>query len=211
MRPSLHDIAAKTGAIKGPSYLTAYEKVLEPMRDQPLALLELGVHEGGSIRTWEAYLPAARIAGVDRNLPPLAVSDRVRLYQGDQADPALLARCAAEVAPEGFDVIIDDCAHIGAVAKASFWYLFDNHLKPGGIYSVEDWGTGYWPEWIDGRSMTIEPDSERRMPSHDAGMVGFVKQLIDELAIPDTRIHQRPSRFTEMTLSFGLCLIRKAG
>jgi hypothetical protein len=43
----------------------------------------------------------------------------VRLFAGDQADPMVLDRAAAEVAPRGFDIIIDDCAHIGPLAKAS--------------------------------------------------------------------------------------------
>jgi hypothetical protein len=38
---------------------------------------------------------------------------------------------ASEIVPiseafDGFDIIIDDCAHIGSIAKSSFWYLFDN-------------------------------------------------------------------------------------
>ena len=32
----------------------------------------------------------------------------------------------------------------------------------------------HWPHWPDGRSYAAEPDAERRMPSHDAGMVGFI-------------------------------------
>ena len=211
----MYDIVAETGAFKEISYLRIYEKLFEPLRGKPLALLELGVMEGGSVRAWEAYFPNARIAGVDLELPKLCVSDRVRLFKGDQADIDLLARAAAEVAPEGFDIIIDDCAHIGSAAKASFWYLFENHLKPGGLYSIEDWGTGYWPTWPDGRRVVVEPDTERRMPSHDAGMVGFIKQLIDELGVADikeghTAPPPRESKFAEMLIYFGLCIIRKA-
>src|SRR5690348_14331642 len=130
---SIYDLVAETGAWKEVSYLRVYEKLFEPLRDNPLALLELGVKEGGSVRAWEAYFPNARIAGLDRKLPNCSVSKRVSLFEGDQTDIDLLAHAAAEVAPDGFDIIIDDCAHIGWAAKASFWYLFDNHLKPGGL------------------------------------------------------------------------------
>ena len=212
---SMYDIFAETGACKQVSYLRVYEKLFAPLRDKPLALLELGVNEAGSVRAWEAYFPNARIAGLDRKLPKCSFSDRVRLFEGDQADINLLARAAAEVAPDGFDIIIDDCAHIGSAAKASFWYLFDNHLKPGGLYSIEDWGTGYWPTWPDGRRVVVEPDTERRLPSHDAGMVGFIKQLLDELAVADIRESyaeppSRTSKFAEMLLYVGLCVVRKA-
>lgn len=41
---------------------------------------------------------------------------------------------------------------IGVLARASFWHLFDNQLKSGGMYVIEDWGTGYWDKWLDGVS-----------------------------------------------------------
>jgi SAM-dependent methyltransferase len=213
--PSIYEIAASSQAFKTPSYLPVYEKLFEPVRDRPLSILELGVFGGGSLRAWEEYFPNAVIAGVDLDPPNVQFNGRVRMYKGDQADIGLLSKIAAEVAPEGFDVIIDDCAHIGAVAKASFWYLFENHLKPGGLYSIEDWGTGYWPTWPDGRRFMAEPDSQIRLPSHDAGMVGFVKQLVDEVAAADIKDAYnspppRQSRFSEVSFHLGLCIVRKS-
>jgi hypothetical protein len=35
--------------------------------------------------------------------------------------------------------------------KVAFWHLFDNHLKPSGLYVIEDWVTGYCDDWSDGR------------------------------------------------------------
>ena len=213
---SIYEIAANSKAFKTASYLPVYEKLFEPMRDRPLAMLELGVFGGGSLKAWEAYFPKAVIAGVDLQPPDLQFgSDRVRMYKGDQADLTLLGKIAGEVAPQGFDIIIDDCAHVGAVAKASFWYLFDNHLKPGGLYSIEDWGTGYWETWPDGRKLIQEPDTQKRMPSHDAGMVGFVKQLVDEVAAADIKDAfnapaPRQSKFAEVAFHFGLCIVRKS-
>jgi hypothetical protein len=212
---SLAEIAAHTNAFKPARYIPVYERIFEPVRLMPLAILELGVFDGGSLEAWEAYFPNAEIAGVDLKQPALNVSNRVRQFEGDQTDTGLLSRVASEVAPNGFDIIIDDCAHIGAVAKTSFWHLFDNHLKEGGIYSIEDWGTGYWPTWADGREVVVEADALRRMPSHDAGMVGFIKQLIDELGADDikegyTSPPIRRSKISEISLYLGLCVVRKA-
>jgi hypothetical protein len=208
---SIYEIIAATDAWKPACYVPIYEQLFEAMRFLPLSLLELGIHKGGSLKAWEAYFPHARIAGVDVNPPTLNVGARVRMFAGNQADTDLLSRVAAEVAPDGFDVIIDDCSHIGALAKVSFWHLFDHHLKPGAVYCIEDWGTGYSAAWPDGRQPAVELDSERRMPSHDAGMVGLVKQLVDELhgdpVAPETRL----SKFASMTLHAGICIIRKAG
>jgi len=212
---TLQQIAAKTGAYKPDTYLPIYERLLEPIRFMPLTLLELGVMHGGSIKMWEAYFPYARIAGLDLDPPELPLSSRVRLFAGNQTDTGLLTRIAAEVAPDGFDIVIDDCAHVAKLAKTSFWYLFDNHLKSGGIYCIEDWGTGYWPTWPDGDRVVVRPDNGRRMPNHDAGMVGFIKQLIDELSAPEIREgldapEPRPSKFSEMHLYDSVCVVKKA-
>lgn len=212
---TLSDIIHDAGAFKPSTYPRIYERLFEPIRTLPLTLLELGIQSGGSLKAWEAYFPYARIAGIDAAPPKISFGERVRMFAGDQADPAVLSRAAAEVAPDGFDIIIDDCAHIGRVAKASFWHLFDHHLKPGGLYCIEDWGTGYWPSWEDGRRVTPEPDTAERMPSHDAGMVGFIKQLVDEVGIGDNRESQnapvpRCSRFSALTLHPGICIVRKA-
>lgn len=59
---------------------------------------------------------------------------------------------ARKTAPEGFDIIIDDASHFGDLTKIAFWHLFDNHLKPSGLYVIEDWGTGYWSDWTDGKA-----------------------------------------------------------
>lgn len=82
-------------------------------------------------------------------------------------------------APAGFD-IIDDASHVGALTRVTFWHLFERHLEPGGIYVIEDWGTGYWPDWEDGSLL-------REGEPHQAGMVGFIKELVDEQARGDHR------------------------
>jgi hypothetical protein len=211
---SLLEIFAATDAFKPADYAAFYERFFEPLRARPLALLELGIHHGGSLRSWEAYFPYARIAGIDRALPRLGLSDRVRMFAGDQADKSLLSMVAADVAPEGFDIVIDDCAHLGSVAKASFWYLFEHHLKPGGLYCIEDWGTGFIADWDDGHRVVPQPDSGTRLPSHDAGLVGFIKQLIDELGAASIKDRlempaPRASKFAEMALHRGICVVRK--
>jgi hypothetical protein len=173
-------------ALKPMAYLERYERHFSPMRSSVRTVLELGIHEGESLLMWRDYFPDAIIAGLDINASPID-GERLRAYRGSQDDLELLDRIAAECAPEGFDIIIDDCAHIGKLAKRSFWHLFDNRLKETGVYVIEDWGTGYWPQWPGGRQFEPAPDRDDEFPSHTAGMPGFVKQLIDECAITDIR------------------------
>lgn len=176
-------------------YLPRYDPILAPWVDEPIVLLELGVHTGGSLLLWRDYFPRGTIVGVDvKRWPGFEPPDRVRVFEGSQADRPFLSRVAAEVAPAGFDIIIDDASHLGEPTRVAFWHLFDHHLKPGGLYVIEDWGTGYWDDWPDGRSLAPEPSWRRllrrwrpktALACHGHGMVGFVKELIDEQAAHD--------------------------
>ncbi|HEX8719986.1 MAG TPA: hypothetical protein VF736_05045 [Pyrinomonadaceae bacterium] len=240
-------------------YLRNYEEYFRPLLGRDVRLLELGVLKGGSLLLWRDYFERGLVVGLDLN--PVEIDDptgRVRFYQGGQQDTELLDRIARECAPEGFDIIIDDCAHVGHLARVSFWHLFEHHLKPGGLYVIEDWGTGYWDFWPDGvryrgragdgrgdsplryrlcRAATrLQQGPLGRLPlagrlasnakralqrglysTHDYGMVGFVKELIDELGAADithpqfgTGGPQRSSRFREMRVSTSHLFVVKA-
>lgn len=212
-------------------YLPRYDRQLAPWVGQAPVLLEIGVRSGGSLCLWRDYFPRGTIVGVDIVLPTeFDSADRIHLFRGRQEDTRFLGGVAARMAPDGFDIIIDDGAHIGRLSRCSFRYLFDHHLKPGGLYVIEDWGTGYWPEWPDGRAFRqrralFSRHPHRRgvrslwragSPSHQAGMVGFIKELVDEQGAGDwsrsgrTGRPARGSRFGELSISPGLVFVRKA-
>ena len=239
---------------KSEIYLQNYAEHFESIVDKEVKLLELGIHSGGSLLLWRDYFKRGNIVG--RDIKPVHFDDptgRIRVYQGRQDDTALLDRICNETAPDGFDVIVDDCSHIGELTSISFWYLFDKHLKPGGMYVIEDWGTGYWDMWPDGRrykpksclgittrlrlllEMLMEKDSvqrisklknmmgvlrnrlyKRKFRSHQFGMVGFIKELVDECAMGDITYPgrgispQRPSKFKKMVIVKGQVFITKA-
>jgi hypothetical protein len=159
---TLAGLAVRHGANKPPAYLDAYEDAMARRRNARVRLLELGIETGGSLLMWAEYFPHGRIAGLDRVLPAREMPDRVRMYEGSQDDHDLLDRIGAADGP--FDFIVDDCSHRAEETAASFWHLFREHLRPGGIYAIEDWGTGYWPDFGD----------------RGEGMVGFLKSLVDE-------------------------------
>jgi hypothetical protein len=212
-------------------YLPYYDSVIAPWIDERISLLEIGVFKGGSLKLWQDYFPAATIVGIDAHLPPDRIIDeRIKVFQGSQTDTDFLTRVASQMAPDGFDIIIDDASHIGAQTGTTFWHLFDNHLKSGGLYVIEDWGTGYWDDWPDGKtvrppswktrlltrvsSMLLRPNRSS-FPSHDFGLVGFVKQLVDEQGAADlTRAHQsskpkRLSKFRSMTITPSIVFVSK--
>ena len=201
-----------------PAYIALYEEIFFPLKDKNIKLLELGVLKGGSVLMWQDYFKNGHIVGLDLDKVNLEQeAERITLYQGKQNDIELLKAIAEEQALDGFDIVIDDCAHIGSIAKESFDYIFKNHLKSGGFYVIEDWGTGYWETWPDGKSYNISIVDGNRIKSHDYGMVGLVKSLIDLLAIPDINRGTDSSPFEEnfigiktIKISGGIMFIEKA-
>jgi SAM-dependent methyltransferase len=222
------------GAEKLPSYLDVYERELGGLFGSPLHVLELGVRTGGSLKMWRDLFPGGAVAGLD--ITPVTVHDEsgtISVYEGFQQDTALLDRIRAETAPDGFDLVVDDASHVGQYTVASFWHLFRHHLKPGGVFVIEDWNCAYEPDWPDGHALEqapLEVDDavspgrvetlhrnlrtrakpvgdaldraprlkalarkaytagegamlKRRFPSHDYGLAGVVKQLVDACAV----------------------------
>lgn len=128
-----------------------------PWVEKRINLLEIGVDKGGSLRLWQDYFPHGNIVGIDWEPPKDFVpGERIQIFKGSQDDEQFLSRVANQAAPDGFDIIIDDASHVGELTKRTFWHLFDNHLKPGGLYVIEDWGTGYWDDWPDGKAINRE-------------------------------------------------------
>lgn len=217
-------------------YLEQYNSIFAEFLDKKINLLELGVYKGGSVRLWRDYFPLGNIVGIDINLTDIEIDqDRIHLFKGNQADTKFLTQTANSIAPEGFDIIIDDASHIGELTKIAFWHLFDNHLKPNGLYIIEDWGTRYWHDWTDGKTFDIESYqckrryktnsiwakvvrrifAKSRWPSHSYGMVGFIKQLVDEQGASDaTRgclkgTVKRKSKFESMVIRGSIVIIKK--
>lgn len=186
-------------AVKPLSYLPIYEELLAPLRRRSFTLLELGVWGGHSLEMWRDAFPRATIVGIDLLPPDIDLGHRVHIIRGDQTDADLMHRTREEFAPKGFDVIIDDASHIGITTARSLQVLYPRHLRPGGLYCIEDWGTGYMPAWHDGGGLTAPVDIRQLdcttvpmvdgvtrpipMPSHDSGVVGLVKRLIDHAAV----------------------------
>lgn len=234
-------------------YLDRYNPMLAPWVGKSISLLELGVLKGGSLLLWNDYFPSSKIVGIDLNSPEnFDPVEGINIFQGSQIDTEFLSKVANTSAPNGFDIIIDDASHTGELTKISFWHLFDNHLKPGGMYVIEDWGTGYWDDWCDGKSLKLKNCSRkpvmanrlwvrllrrirrelidvlpsaiaRRLPtlfatmsSHNYGMVGFIKQLVDEQAaydvtkIKSTGKSERKSKFKSVTITPSIVFILKS-
>lgn len=136
---TLEQIATKYGTLKVQhGYMPIYERFFEPLREENLGILEIGVHEGASIKTWVDYFPYSLVVGADKNLVA-EVLDADLIECDPSKDISLLERYS-------FDIIIDDGSHIGLEQIGAFANLWPK-LSNGGWYVVEDLFTAYDPVW----------------------------------------------------------------
>lgn len=119
-------------------------------------ILEIGVGGedkelgGCSIKAWAEYFSHATIHAIDIYDKQELATDRIKIYQGSQDDPAFLNAICEHLPP--FDIIIDDGSHDGKKTIASFIYLWD-HVKPGGLYIIEDLFCSY--RWDFGGDLNL--------------------------------------------------------
>jgi hypothetical protein len=199
MRESLEEIARRLctqtdPTVKPVRFYTIYDRYFGQLADEAVAFLELGVHTGESLKVWATYFSKGIIVGLDiaENKADFSGHPNIVFERGNQTDADRLREIVLKHAPGGLDIVLDDASHVGQYAAASYATLFP-YLKPGGLYVIEDWGTGYFDDWPDGNHFQryhTEPVDDliaKRIPSHDFGMVGFVKALVDQVAGDNVR------------------------
>jgi len=193
-------------------YSATYERLFEDIWDNDIKILELGVGKKGCMYVWRDNFTKALIYGIDNNSNG-CTEDRIRIFRGNQQDTVFLKKVIDETGM--VDVIIDDASHIGEYSKKSFDYLFYNGLKNGGMYIVEDWGTGYWDGWTDGHCLEDNTGfKNNRLHTHDYGMVGFIKNLIDYIGLADATCErgespQRESGIREIMIRKSIAVVYK--
>jgi hypothetical protein len=167
-----------------------FDRYLSDLADRPIVLLELGVHTGESLKVFASFFRKGRVIGVDceDHHVDLSAYRNATIAFGDQRDGNWLAALAAREAPRGLDIVIDDASHRGAWSLVSYRALFPR-LNHGGLYIIEDWGTGYVEDWPDGSRFVAPTVSDKRIASHDFGMVGFIKSLVDETSGRSPRLY----------------------
>jgi SAM-dependent methyltransferase len=199
----LDELAIRHGTDKGTQsargltpkrYTTVYERYLAPLREEPITLLEIGVQTGASLRMWEDYFPRARIFGIDIKEECLKhASDRSTVLIGDQTDREFLRSVVDQTGP--LDVVVDDGGHHMDQHRVSLEELFP-HVRPGGLYCVEDLHTAYRDDYGGGLD---RPDST----------IELFKRLIDSV---NNRGLEEPiiSGLAEIGFSRGLAILTKA-
>jgi Clostridial hydrophobic W len=141
---TLDDIGLRHGTDKASSHhncLEFYETFFAPLRHRELTLLEIGVYNGASLKTWEEYFPNTSVIGVDIvSASKRYELGRIKIELADQSNVEELTSVAIKHGP--FDIIIEDGSHLWEHQITSLRTLFP-FLKNGGLYIVEDLQTNY--------------------------------------------------------------------
>lgn len=208
---TLDEIFVKHGTDKGSTehdYGPIYEEHFWSRRLEPVSVVELGVWKGDSLRAWKEYFPSARIFGIDRDPKPNIPG--VKIAQIEQTDDNLIGNFGDLQGP--FDIIIDDASHISSKTIRSFQLLWP-HLKPGGIYVIEDLQTSYDPVHYGHKEASVDP---RHQPLPDGWRdtqtaMQFCKSLADEV---NAGLYEEKYRLgfniSRVTFGLNICFITKA-
>jgi MycE methyltransferase N-terminal len=196
------DLAVRFGSDKwgGRWYTPHYQKYFAPYREQAVKVLEIGIGGydapdagGESLRMWKHYFRRGLIYGMDIYPKPGVAQSRVTVIQGDQGDEQYLDSLARDVGP--FDIIIDDGSHISTHIIASFNALFP-HVKPGGLYVIEDLASSYWPNWggdpdptAQYRSMELIKDMLDGLHQSEQIRTGDDKPSKTDLTVTGVHVH----------------------
>lgn len=186
-RPRFEDLfRSNTGRLvhKVPHYFPVYEAHLRRFQNRRPTMLEIGVFHGGSLDLWQRYFGAGtRIVGIDiatRAEIFDAPERQIHVRIGDQSDPSFLASVAEEFGP--FDIVLDDGSHVPRHQMASLDALWP-HVRPGGVYLVEDLCASYWPEYEGA--------------ADGAEFMAFTRSLVDEVNAFNSRFEElSPSSWT---------------
>lgn len=119
------------------SYISEYERLLEPYRNPGTTIMEIGLALGHSIGMWREYMPeGAIVIGVE----PKIVFDR----KPHESKGTVLIECDGtkselldHLKSYWLDVVIDDASHMTNDQIASF-SLLRHKMRPGGMYIIED-------------------------------------------------------------------------
>jgi len=130
--------------------IPAYERLFAGLRAKPVKYVEMGILYGGSL-LWakEFFASGSTIIGLDREIKSKPI-DGVEMLVIDQADTQGLETFGRDRGP--FDIVIDDGSHVRDLTASTFNGLYQ-FVAPGGLYIIEDWGAGYFPQFAHCKGM----------------------------------------------------------
>jgi hypothetical protein len=180
-------VMAKYGSDKAlHSYTQVYSALYKDWFDRPLRMLELGLGTnnlavlsnmgvfgapGASLRGWRDLFPQAFVYGADIDRGILFEEDRIQTFYCDQLDKSSIRALWSQPALlSGADIIIEDGLHTFE-ANVSFLEESLDHLRPGGIYVIEDIGWEDIERWCE----RLDKVYSKQYPTHEFAFVVLAK------------------------------------
>jgi len=120
-------------------YYPAYERLAREIGPAG-HVLEVGVYQGDSLKMWQQLFPDGVVAGADCDASCTWPDGTVRIV-ADQ-DSGEMAEAARAASPGGWDLVVDDASHHGALSGRTFALLWPQ-VRPGGWYVLEDWPVAF--------------------------------------------------------------------
>ena len=188
------------------NFLVFYAQFLDKIRHQPVRVLDIGVLDGGSARTWRDYFHNGHIIGVD--IDPSAgrhISDRLSIHIADQSKEDDLKIITEKLGP--FDLVVDDGSHVWEDQILTFKQLMPC-ISPGGFYIIEDLDTSYGkyvPTYCGRRRYGIS--TAKYLQELSDWVVGC--RVIDDREHPDPDIRRIWPIVDFVVFSRGTSLIRR--
>jgi hypothetical protein len=121
-------------------YHELYPNIFDKFKNEDINLFEIGICEGKSLKVWKEYYPNCNVFGLD--IQSEISNEDVKIFKGDQNNINDLIAVVNQI-PK-CDIIIDDGSHVAEHQLKTFYYLFENLLKDGGVYVIEDIECTYW-------------------------------------------------------------------
>lgn len=178
-------VMTKHGSDKGRghhNYTTLYAMLFRGWEDRSLRIFELGLgtnnpaipsnmghrgRPGASLRGWRELFPHSRIFGADVDRGILFHEERIETFYCDQLnDTAIRDLWSQDALRDGMDIIVEDGLHS---FEANTFFLARSlaHLRPGGLYVIEDIQGPMIEKWKAELAANWSP----RYPSYDFVLV----------------------------------------
>ena len=118
-------------------YTNVYESLLNRKRFSTTSLLEIGVAQGASLRTFRDFFPNAKIFGLDIYPESILNEPRVEVVIGNSSEADPFLKLKSLNGDKTFDIIVDDGSHNPMDQLKSFKILWPM-LSEDGLYIIED-------------------------------------------------------------------------
>ena len=178
-------VMTRYGSDKGDgahNFTTVYSMLFGKLRDQPVRIFELGLgtnnpelsstmgasgRPGASLRGWRKLFPHALVYGADIDREILFVEDRIQTFYCDQTSSEAIRDLWSQPALQGgMDILIEDGLHTFC-ANLSFLDGSLEHIRPGGIYVIEDINPSEAENWCS----ALETIYTKRFPDYEFALI----------------------------------------